>query len=118
MSASGAVYTRESGSFIEDGFAIGMEVRASGFTQSNANGYGNVTDVADLTLTVDRALATDDAADDRILVVGLPAHRGWENVAFEATVGRAHVEESYTPARARRSRLDRTASSRSNHCTS
>lgn len=104
-SASG--YTRASGSFLDDGFALGMEVVASGFTGENA-GRGVVTGVEALTLTVraydlaevdgqytatDRTLTTEGASSGRSIVAGLPLARVWEGRKAQLALGVPFVEE-------------------------
>ncbi|MFI5214806.1 MAG: hypothetical protein ACHQU8_09745, partial [Gemmatimonadales bacterium] len=51
-------YARSTGSFINDGFAIGQTVVASGFAQAANNGFSTVTNVAALALTVSKSPQT------------------------------------------------------------
>lgn len=97
LAATATGYTRASGSFIADGFAVGMEVTGAGFSVSGNNGSAHiVTKVEALTLTCS-GTAVDSAAAARTLSVGLPALRAWENVDFTPTTGRWYVEEDYLP---------------------
>lgn len=96
LAASGSVFTRSSGSFLTDGFAVGMEMLGGGST-ANAALYV-ITAVTTSTLTVDATLTTETAASGRTLTVGLPSRRSWENVAFEPTSGYPWVEEQFIPA--------------------
>lgn len=112
LSVTTTGYARAAGSFITDGFAVGMEIAASGFTTAANNGAGVVTAVAAGTLTVDaytvtlgvtgytaasRTLATEAADVGRTISVGLPAMRAWENSVFVPVAGKPYVEEDYLP---------------------
>ena len=90
-------YTRTSGSFLSDGFAVGMEVTASGFTPSGNDGAATVTQVTAQRLRVNRALDAAVAAASRTIVVELPASRAWENVGFDPVDGVPWVEEQFIP---------------------
>lgn len=98
LSASGSVVTRASGSFLTDGFAVGMEVLGAGFTDSANNTRNVVTALTASTLTVNGSLATESAGSGKTLTVGLPYRRAWENVAFEPSTGYPWVEEQLIPA--------------------
>jgi hypothetical protein len=52
-----AGYTRTTGSFVTDGFVVGMTIRASGFTQPASNGISVVSAVTATTLTVTKTPA-------------------------------------------------------------
>jgi hypothetical protein len=84
LAATTAGYTRTTGSFVTDGFFIGMPVSASGFTQSANNGASTVTNVTATTLTVAKAPATvaEDAA------AGRTVSRAAANVVEAAAAGR------------------------------
>ena len=94
LAASGYTFVRTTGSFLADGFYAGMEVKGSGFSAAN-NAAAGVVDVAALTLTVDRALASQAASAGRTLTVGFPSQVETENVEFEATPGRPYVEQDF-----------------------
>jgi hypothetical protein len=95
LAATATGYTRAEGSFLADGFLVGMEVVPVGFASAEP---GVVVKVEALTLTVDAPEREDDpAAPGRALTVGLPSLRAWENVAFEHQDGRWYVEEDYLP---------------------
>jgi predicted phage tail protein len=68
------VYTRTTGSFITDGFAVGDEINATGFAAAGNNGRGVVTVVAALSLTidVDRVLTTATGLAGCTLVTQAP----------------------------------------------
>jgi hypothetical protein len=95
LAATTAGFTRVDGSFVADGFKVGMELYATGFTAAN-NKPRVVTGVSDLTLYCD-GLGAQSAAAERALHVGLPSGRTWENEEFEPTVGWPYAEEQYIP---------------------
>jgi hypothetical protein len=94
LAATATGYTRATGSFLADGFTVGMEVVPAGFTQATP---GLVTQVAALALSIEGGRAVQAAGAGRSLSVGLPPLRAWENVAFTPLDGRWHVEEDYIP---------------------
>lgn len=98
LGATGTTFTRSSGSFVTDGFAVGMEVVGVGFSTAN-NAPAVVRNVAALSMTVDRTLATQSGAGSRSLSAGVPALRASENVAFASDVtGRPYWREDFVPA--------------------
>jgi len=114
LAATATGYTRSAGSFLDDGFAVGMEVTASGFGTAANNGTGVIDAVSALamsvtpyTVTADssangytvtaRTLVAENAASGRTLAVGLPALRAYENVRFAPVTDRPYVEEEYLP---------------------
>lgn len=99
IAATATGYTRAAGSFVADGFKVGMEVLAAGFTGNN-NGYKIVTAVAAGTLTVSSAvtMSTEAAGGNESIVCGFPEGRAWENTDFTPTAGRVYVEEDFVPA--------------------
>lgn len=67
-------FTRATGSFVDDGFAVGQLVRTTGFTTSANNGDWRVTAVAALTLTVedtddDIALEASDVSQGIVILM-------------------------------------------------
>lgn len=93
LSATATGYARAAGSFVTDGFAVGMEVAPAGFA---VNKPSIVTGVADLALTVRDARAAEAAAGGRSLVVGFPEQRALDNVQYEQLpTGRVYVEEDF-----------------------
>lgn len=87
-------YTRLTGSFITDGFKLGMEVTPTGFTQTTT---GVVVGVTALTLTIDGGRTVEASGSGRTLAVGLPALRAWEHVKFEPIQNRPYVDEDFMP---------------------
>lgn len=102
MSATAAGYARTSGSFIADGFAVGMELVAAGFARATNNGAKMITAVSALSIDVDGGATAEGAAAARSLVVGLPSDRSYENVKFKPTTGKTYVGEQYLPGPAAR----------------
>lgn len=102
IAATATGYTRSAGSFITDGFCVGMELLASGFATSGNNGYKIVIAVAAGTLTVSSltTMAVEAAGGDELLIVRLPEGRALDNVAFDPTLfsGRPYIEEDFVPA--------------------
>jgi hypothetical protein len=93
LSATATGYARTTGSFLTDGFAVGMEITPTGFA---ANTVAVLTGVTALTLTT-AARAVEVAAAGRTIACLLPAGRAWENVAYTPTTNRPWVEEDYLP---------------------
>ncbi len=98
LSATSTGYARTAGSFITDGFAVGMEVTPSGFTQT---AVGVVTGVSALALEIDGGRDVEAAGAGRSLTVGLPSRMGWDNTRLEPTAAAPYGEEEYVPATAR-----------------
>ena len=94
LAATATGYTRASGSFLTDGFRIGMEVTPSGFTDTTKR---TITAVTALTMTVNGAPTVQTAAGSRTLAVGLPSSQAWENVDHTPTVCTPWVSETYVP---------------------
>lgn len=101
LSKTAAGYARMSGSFLDDGFEVGMDITPAGFP---VNTVEVVTSVGALTLgTTDHARAA--AAGSRSIIAGLPEGQSYANVSpsgvYKPTVGRAWVEENFVPATSR-----------------
>jgi hypothetical protein len=71
VTATTRVYTRSAGSFLTNGFAVGMNVLFSGFTNAGNNGYKTITAVDATTMTVapSTALVTETGTGDERCVV-------------------------------------------------
>lgn len=90
LSATATGYARTAGSFVTDGFAVGMEVTPAGFASAAPR---LVTAVTGLTLTVGGPTGPQGAAAGRSLAVRLPAFVVYENgPPFAPTQGRHYVE--------------------------
>jgi hypothetical protein len=95
LTATTTGYSRaDGGSFLTDGFAVGMEITPSGFATNTIDVLAGVTAT---TLTTRAARVAETGAAGRTIAVGLPALRAWENVDFTPTSGRWFVDEDYLP---------------------
>lgn len=94
FAATSTGYTRSSGSFVTDGFRIGMEVNATGFTNSANNAAKTLTSVSALALTCSGNAAESATAT---ITAGLPSGRMWENDDYEPVQNTPWVEEQYIP---------------------
>jgi hypothetical protein len=94
LEATANGYQRAAGSFLTDGFAVGMEVTPTGFTDTTPR---VITAVTALTMTVDGVVTVDAPSAGRTLAVGLPSRRAWENTDFTPAPGNLYVEEQYIP---------------------
>lgn len=112
LAATATGYTRLAGSFLTDGFAVGQEITASGFSTSANNGTAVILSVTATAMVVTaytitatstgytyaaRTLAVEASAAARTLAVSLPVLRAWENVEFTPTAGLPYVHEQYVP---------------------
>ncbi len=95
ISATSTGYARASGSFLTDGFALGMEVTGTGFSEAANNAAKTLTGVTATALTCSGC--TTEGAATRTVACALPADRAWENVQYEPTTGKPFVEENYLP---------------------
>jgi len=114
LSVTTTGYARaDGGSFVTDGFVVGMEILAAGFTAAGDNGNGIITALTATAMAVDaytvtlgptgytvaaRTLVTEAAAAARTISVKLPAMRAWENTTFTPVTGKPYLEEDYVPA--------------------
>lgn len=76
LSATAAGYKSTTGSFVDDGFAVGMEVQPSGFPD---NSVGTIVRVEPLTLSIYKGRTIAAVSSGRSIVAGLPALRIWDN---------------------------------------
>lgn len=95
MSSTADAYVRDIGSFVDDDFAVGMEILPAGFL---TNSRTMVKSVSPLSLGVSDVLGVEGAAAGRSLTAGLPAFRIWENYEKEPEQGRPYIEEEYIPS--------------------
>jgi hypothetical protein len=88
VQATATGYTKDpGGNFVGAGFAVGMEVQASGFTTPGNNGIRLVTGVSTLDLAVQGgATAEGPSASHRVDVI-LPTRRAWENILLTPEEG-------------------------------
>ena len=97
LASTTSAFTRATGSFIADGFKVGMEIDVSGFATSANNGLTVITGLTATAMTVSKTLAADTSDAGREILVSLPSGRAWENLEFEPTRGEPWVEEQYIP---------------------
>lgn len=88
-------FARATGSFVTDGFEVGMEIVPAGFP---ANVLGIVTAASALTIDVTGTRSVAPADVGRSLTVGLPTLREFENVLFAPVPGRPYIAEEYSPS--------------------
>ena len=96
LSATATGYARAAGSFVTDGFKVGMDLTATGFTTPGNNGAHVLTAVTALTLSCLGCVA-EGPVGGITLTTGLPTMLAATNVDFIPTTGRPYVEEDYVP---------------------
>lgn len=97
FSATASGYSRQTGSFLTEGFAPGMEIAPNGYA---SNPVDTLTDVSALTLTTKSPRTVESALAGRSFSVGLPLARAWENKkppADPPVQGIPFVKEQYIP---------------------
>jgi hypothetical protein len=94
LSATATGFARTAGSFLDDGFDIGMEITPTGFA---TNVSRIVTGVSALDITVSGSATPEVAAGGRTIAALLPSQLAWENIAFQPTSGVPWVREEYLP---------------------
>lgn len=113
IAATATGFMRTTGSFLSDGFAVGMEVVSSGFSTSANNGNGVITSVTATVMlvsmfvvavsngvtTVTRpATVVEAEASGRTIAARLPSRRAFENNDFTRLSSIPFIEEDYVPA--------------------
>jgi hypothetical protein len=103
LTATTTGYVRESGSFITDGFAPGMEITSVTGSLVAANlqattAQGRVITAVTATLLTCAGCATEATPFTGTIVVGIPFKRAFENVAFTPAGGFSYVEDEFIPA--------------------
>ena len=94
LAATGSTYTRAAGSFVTDGFKVGMEVTPAGFSDTARR---TITDVTAAVMTVNGTPTAQGAAAGRTLSAGMPQGFVAENIAYTPIAGTPYVAESYLP---------------------
>lgn len=94
LAATATGYTRLTGSFLDDGFAAGMEVTPSGFTETAT---GVITAVSALAMTIKGGRSVEASGAGRTLTANLPSARLYENVPLTPTADEPYLVESYLP---------------------
>jgi hypothetical protein len=89
-------YSRASGSFVTDGFRIGMEVTPTGFTDTTKR---TISAVAALTMTVGSGLTAEVSGSGRTLAVGQPQTLIPPNLQFKpgAVAGMPYLIDQLLP---------------------
>lgn len=87
-------YSRPAGSFVADGFVVGMEVVPSGFTDNTPD---VITYVDATSIHVANGRTAETASAGRALNVGLPTKRGWEGFVLDDEGHGWTMEEQYVP---------------------
>lgn len=82
LATTATAYTRSTGSFFVDGFEPGMQLNATGFSDSGNNGLATITSVGATSMTVDKTLAVESSGAGKTLVVGSPDDVEYEEVEF------------------------------------
>lgn len=93
LAATADGYSRATGSFVTDGFQVGMEITPAGFATNTVDTIKSVT--ATNLYTV-KARAVEVSAGSRSISVGLPALRAWEGDVFTPTIGRQYIDEDFS----------------------
>lgn len=94
LEATATGYARAAGSFLTDGFAVGMEVTPSGFTQTAT---GVIEAVTALTMTMKGGRTAQASGAGRSLIAYLPSLRGYENKAITPVAREPYCTEEYLP---------------------
>jgi hypothetical protein len=95
LSATTTGYARASGSFLTDGFRVGMEVTPTSFTST---GNQVIKALTATLMTIDGTI-TADTASARTISVTQPEYRMYPNMDFKLTqaAGRPYTEEEWLP---------------------
>jgi hypothetical protein len=93
LAATATGYTRAAGSFLTDGFALGMQVTPTGFTQTAT---GVIEAVSALSMTIAGGRDVEASGAGRTLATLLP-DVAYENVRYTPVVGRPWIRETYLP---------------------
>lgn len=96
LGATTTGYSRPSGSFVAEGFCVGMEVVSAGFGAPENATPKIVTAVSALVLECVGCVA-EGATGARSLTVGAPLLRAFENAEFLPVSGRPYLEEEFVP---------------------
>jgi hypothetical protein len=95
LAATATGFTRSGGSFLTDGFYVGMEIQPAGFSTNTAK---TIKSVAALAILTEETGFVQASGAGRSLVAGVPSRRAWELVDFTPDPGRLYIAEEYAPA--------------------
>lgn len=96
LSAVAAGFARSSGSFLDDGFAVGMSVTGAGFSSAN-NAEAVVSAVTATLLSVDGGRGVQSASSGRTIAAVLPAVRVYEGGQHEPAPSVPFLETELVP---------------------
>lgn len=96
LSAVAAGFSRASGSFLADGFAVGMSIAATGFSAAN-NAEAVVSGVTATLLSVAGGRVAQTASSGRAVAAVLPAARIYEGGQYEPAPGVPFLETELVP---------------------
>jgi len=82
ISASGKTFTRTVGSFVADGYLVGMRITTSGFVNAGNNGQFAISAISALTITCSTATGL---ADESTYATGNIAGTGWTAAVYATT---------------------------------
>lgn len=94
FAATATGYTRSSGSFLTDGFTVGMQVKPLGFSQTD---YGVIIGLTATTMTIDGGRTAQSAGSNRSLTAGLPRDVVFENITYTPNPALPYVEGELVP---------------------
>jgi hypothetical protein len=96
LAATTTSYTKTTGAhFLEDGFAVGMEIQVTGFATAANNGIKLITAVTQLALTVAGGLTPEVPNGPRTIRAIVPTRRAWENINLTPTEGFPWISERW-----------------------
>jgi hypothetical protein len=98
ISATKTGFARVSGSFLDEGFAPGMEVTGAGFRNAANNAAKIIIGVTATTLMTRDGAVAEAAATTKVLTVRVPETRAWELMQTDPAADRPFVAEAFAPA--------------------
>lgn len=94
LAATKTGYTRATGSFITDGFEVGMELKPTGYVNNTPSA---IKALSATVITTRQERAVEAAAPGRSLTVGIPSIRAWENKKATPDDNLWFISEDYLP---------------------
>lgn len=102
LSATSTKFVRTAGSFITDGFEVGMEISATGFIAAN-NAAHVIKSRTALEIEIVGTLNAQAVAASRSIIAGIPVSRAWDNIDPHDTWApgtRPRIADRFVPATA------------------
>jgi hypothetical protein len=94
--ATSTGYTKSSGAhFLDEGFAVGMQVNVTGFATAANNGIKLVTAVSQTALTVQGGATPEGANGPRTIRAIIPTLQVWENINATPVEGTPWITERW-----------------------